>query len=651
MKGFIIFILLLVVSLNTYSQVLKEVKFDEVELKTVIKSLAEALELNIIIDPEISEILDRKTSVNISRPLSATEAFNIILKEHGLIAVPVDTNIYKITKADEITIKFETLDEEAINRLIEILKPLVSPSARITIDKKLKTVHIWDEEKRILKIRELEEDIKREVLKEEKVEFITRVFYLKKNIPVDEAEKLIEALNLKDAVIRTSPEFNAIIVTAREEDIKRIEEVLKNLKERTEVTKPVITKVLYLKYIDAETFKRLIQGMLSDIGEVYILGRGITATTTEERELREIQVQIENLTRQLERATEAEKAVIERRLQVLRERERELKRIIEEASINRGDAIEISGFPSIQLGTIGPEFKKQKTARTLFANAIVIRDYVDVVYRIMEKYKDIISEEPIQIKIQARIVEVSRSYLRELGISWDMFFSQARVPQFWQGGVTANSQITSGLIATPLTPGISATTGGLAVFSYRRGILNALNLKLSALERIGKARSISQPTVYTLNGEPAVITEALEFPIVRVTVSGNAFSASAEYKVIPMVLAVTPVLTPDNRIMLDITIARQDIVDFVRVPVSVNPPIDQEFPITLDRRMDTKVIINNGDMIVIGGIIAKSETESEEGVPKLMRIPLLGWLFKQERIDDRDRELLIFIKPEVISGF
>ncbi len=648
MKG-ILFILIFITLNFAYTQTIREMKFENVSLGAVIKSLSKATNKNIIIDPDISDTLNQRIYIYIRKPVSISEAFNLILKEYGLIAVPYDGYMYKITKAGELEFSISEFTDEQVEEIINLLKVRVSPSAEIVIDKSLRKIFIRDEADRITKINEMLSDIRRVLMEEELRKHDMKVFYLKPHVSYKDVKHLIERENI-DVEIKEVPEFNAIVVSGSPENVNKVGVIIEEIVKKTTDEKPVLTKTIYLKYINADTFKRLVQPYLSEIGEIYILGTGIETTIAEEKELREIKARIEALRAQLNLAPEAERPRIQAQIQELRRKEQELARILDRPPTSKGDNLQVSGFPSPNLGTLGPEFSKQRSARTLLSNAVIIRDYAENIYRIMDKYGDLISEEPIQIKIEARIVEVQKEYLRELGLNWDVFLSQRRLPTFSQGGGSINAPISGGLAPLPLSPGLSGITGGLLAFSYQSGIINALNLRLSALERVGKAKSLAKPVVFTLNGEPAVIQQMLEYPIVRVTVSGNAFSASAEYKIIPLNLAVTPVLTPDGKIMLDITVAKQDIIDFVSVPVSVQPPINQEFPVTLDKKIDTKVVVNDGDVVVIGGVLTETNRNQKEGVPGLMRLPILGWLFREERLSKTDSELLIFIRPEVVVG-
>ncbi len=646
MRRMLGFILILLFVGFSYSQTVREMRFENVKLETVLKALAEVSGMNVIFDPAVSQDLQKTVSVAIYRPIPISEAMNTILKTHNLIAVPVDTRVFRITKAGDLSFDVAGYTDAQTKELINLLKARVSPSAEIVIDKTLKKVFIRDEASKIEQLRGLQKDIERTSLQAEaREEYTTKVFYIRRDISYKDIAKALQELNIKDMTITESPEFNALIVSANRKDLERIEKALEKYIRNTTTEKPILTKALYVKYVPAEEFRRIIQPMLSEVGEVYVLGTGITTTVAEERELRELQQRAQAIAERLRDASPEERTLLQQELQRLQQRQQELQRVIQAPAGQRGDSVSMLGFPIAKEGILGPEFKKDKSARVVFQNAVVIRDYADVVYRVMERYKDIVSEQPIQIKIEARVVELSSSAVRELGINWNALLSQARVPQFWSGGAGSNL----GINASPsLSPGLSLTPGGILAFTFQRGVLNALNLRLSAYEQVQKARTLSKPVIMTLNGEPATIQSVLEFPIRRVTVvPGGTTTVSIDYKLIPLNLTVTPVLLPEGNLMLDITITKSEITNIEKFITETGSVFD--IPTVQSQRADTKVIVRDGDLVVLGGLVRAVDRNTERGIPGLMRVPFFRWLFMEQRTEKEDTELLIFIQPTLIT--
>ena len=551
-----------------YPQSIKEMKFENVKLETVIKALAKAVDKNIIIDPDVKKILDKSANIYIQRPISVNEAFNIVLKEYGLIAVPVDKNIYKITSAGEIELDIKDLTDRDVEKVIDLLKRRVSPSAEIVIDKTLKTIYIRDEEKRVKKLeKQLKSYIdkliaeKRLGVEERPEAVITRVFYIK-TISLEDAKQLLAPYISKDTVITEAPTFRALVITDKTDRMKKYEEVLKDFLVKSPAARKPVTEIFYLKYISPEEFIKMIEPIRSEAGLILTGG----AVRTEKAE----------------------------------------------------------GKKEEKVTPILKEF-----------NAVMITDYPEVIEKIKEQFSEYISDVPPQVKIEARILEVRKEALRELGINWSALLSNVKVPQSWSGGVGVNLGVGS---AGSLTPGLSATPGGILTFTYAKGVLNALNLRLSAFERIGKIKALAKPTVVTVNGKKAVIKQGQEIPYQTAVIAGGSPVANIQFKEAVLKLEVLPIISPDGRILLDISLTQ----DTPGVQTPVGPAINT-------KEVNTKVIVNDGDTIVIGGIIDSLNRNTTEGVAGLVRVPILKWLFGQETKELQDIELLIFITPTIIT--
>jgi type IV pilus assembly protein PilQ len=274
-------------------------------------------------------------------------------------------------------------------------------------------------------------------------------------------------------------------------------------------------------------------------------------------------------------------------------------------------------------------------------NAVMITDYPEVIENIMDRFKEYISEEPIRVRIEARITEVSEEAFRELGINWRALFSNARVPEDWSVGVGSNLGLdpTLNLFSPPLSnPNLSTTPGGIAIFSYQKGVLNALNLRISALERIGSVKNIAKPSVLTINGQKATIRQGIQVPYQTAAVgAGGTAVPNVQFKDVVLQLDVTPIVSPDGRIMMEVELKR----DTLGIQTDAGPAINT-------KEVKTKVIVEDGQTIVIGGVIDDQSNITNEGIPRLVRVPLLKYLFGQERVNTRNSELLIFITPLLV---
>ena len=176
---------------------------------------------------------------------------------------------------------------------------------------------------------------------------------------------------------------------------------------------------------------------------------------------------------------------------------------------------------------------------------------------------------------------------------------------------------------------------GLALGSVN-GAFN-LDVALSALERTGKGRVLSTPRLTTQNNIEAEVAQGIQIPI---QVVANE-TVTVSFKDAVLILRVTPQITAANTVIMKITI-ENGTADFSR-QVNGIPPVNTQ-------RALTQVQIDDGATTVIGGIFVSTETSSNGQVPLLHRIPILGWLFKNERVEDESRELLIFITPRILRS-
>jgi type IV pilus assembly protein PilQ len=559
-----------------YATTLREMKFENTKLETVLKALSQVAEFNVIFDPNISADLQKPVSISVYKPMPIGEAINLILKEYGLIAVPVDTKVYRITKAGELTINVGALGEDQVRKIVGFLKERVSPSAEIVIDRTLGTIYIRDEEARIKRLEPALKDFQKVVGKIAPTEErMTRVFYLK-NIDVEEAYRLILPKTKKDTtVINKVPTFNALVITDTPSQIEEYTKTLQSFLTETPRERRPVTKIFYLKYISPEEFIKMIEPLRSEAG-VILSGGGFKVETTPQQP---------------------------------------------QAVAGQQTQAQVQTAPT----PILKEF-----------NAVMITDYPEVIENIMDRFKEYISEEPVRVRIEARITEVSEEALRELGINWNALFSNLRVSEVWSGGVGSNVRASSPPAWWPI-PGLSPEPGGIAIFTYQKGMLNALNLRISALERIAAIRNIAKPSVLTINGQKATIKQGIQVPYQSTAAVGSATVSTIQFKDVVLQLDVTPIVSPDGRIMMEIELRR----DTLGIQTPVGPAINT-------KEVKTKVIVEDGQTIVIGGVIDEQNNTTNEGIPRLVRVPLLKYLFGQERVNTRNSELLIFITPLIV---
>jgi type IV pilus assembly protein PilQ len=257
-----------------------------------------------------------------------------------------------------------------------------------------------------------------------------------------------------------------------------------------------------------------------------------------------------------------------------------------------------------------------------------------------------------QIAIEAKIVEVSTNFTRELGIRWGYGYKDS-----WQGrdiGSLISNTNTGDLTKLPTGLGLTnsntavnfpsivgAGAGALApgigmVIGSSQFILDA---KLSALENSGDGRIISSPKVTTLENEKAEIWQGKKVPVVTPGTSTNP--PTVRYEDADLRLIVTPKITADKERISMVIEASNKEIDNTNI-IQGNPAINTS-------GVTSKIVVKDGDTIVVGGVFKTTESFTKDGIPWLADIPVLGWLFKYETKTKDTRELLVFITPRIAT--
>jgi type IV pilus assembly protein PilQ len=238
------------------------------------------------------------------------------------------------------------------------------------------------------------------------------------------------------------------------------------------------------------------------------------------------------------------------------------------------------------------------------------------------------------VLIEARIVETTKQFSRSLGIEWS--FNGVSDPQF--GNTTGLAFPHQGTASG----GVQLLTGGQNAFLdiTMGNVLNTFNLDLSlqAAETEGLVSILSAPRIATLNNERASIQSGLQIPIQ--TVSNN--TVSVQFVNATLQLQVTPQVTAEGTVMMDIDIAKRAPQPALAVAGSTNAPIST-------KQARTRVIVRDGGTTVIGGIYEVTNDRGEDRVPGLANVPILGHLFRNKRRNQNNEELLIFLTPRVIQ--
>jgi type IV pilus assembly protein PilQ len=257
-----------------------------------------------------------------------------------------------------------------------------------------------------------------------------------------------------------------------------------------------------------------------------------------------------------------------------------------------------------------------------------------------------------QVMIEARIVEAGVNYDKSLGVRWGGAFKSGDFLGFGKNGnvgikdkdgvncgpIAGNCTLPTGTGGSP-TPyvdlGAVASTSGIGIGYITDNVI--LDLQLSAMEKTGNGEVISQPKVVTSDKETAKILKGTEIPYQEASSSG---ATTTSFKEAALSLEVTPQITPDNRVIMEVKITKDE-PDFSNAVNGV-PPIKKN-------EVDAKVLVSDGETIVIGGVFSNTQTKSVEKVPFLGDLPYLGRLFRRDTVTDQKSELLVFLTPKILS--
>ncbi|TNJ34007.1 type IV pilus secretin family protein [Arenimonas terrae] len=243
-----------------------------------------------------------------------------------------------------------------------------------------------------------------------------------------------------------------------------------------------------------------------------------------------------------------------------------------------------------------------------------------------------------QVLIEARIVVATELFARELGV---IFGVQDRVGTLPAAAAAGESTSDSGfLVGLP----VDAAAGVLNLSILRSDI--SLDLELSALEEEGRGEVVSNPRVITANQREAIIRQGDEVGYLTIqpaTTPGAVATATVEFKEVLLELKVTPTITQDGRVYLNLMVKKDEVSDLVTNPAG------GFVPQIARREVSTAVLIDNGQTVVVGGVYEFKNREDLRKVPFLGDVPVLGNLFRNKGRSTEKAELLIFVTPRILQ--
>jgi type IV pilus assembly protein PilQ len=334
---------------------------------------------------------------------------------------------------------------------------------------------------------------------------------------------------------------------------------------------------------------------------------------------------------------EREKQVLESKNQVA-----ELAPLVTEyIQINYAKAGEIAALLSTDktrlLSTRGAVSVDDRT------NTLLVKDTAEVIDHI-KKMLQVLDIAVKQVVIEARMVTIDDGVDEQLGVRWGV--TKAEENGSISGSIEGNDSVAGGTVPTGdnvsdrlnVNLPVANAAGSIAFQVAKLADGTLLDLELSALETENKAEIIASPRVTTANQKEAIIEQGTEFPS---NTSSSSGATTVEWKKAVLSLKVTPHITPDNRVILDLTVTQDTLGKEVKTGTGTGTAINTQ-------QISTQVLVDNGETLVLGGIYQQTIKKDVTKVPVLGDIPGVGVLFRSSSESNSKRELLIFVTPKIV---
>jgi type IV pilus assembly protein PilQ len=338
-------------------------------------------------------------------------------------------------------------------------------------------------------------------------------------------------------------------------------------------------------------------------------------------------------------------------------READQRRDLQKAESEAVDMVTVTRVLNYaQANTMVATLKKFLTSRgDVFAdvrsNTLIIRDIPSSIPKIDNLLRQI-DRKSQQVEIDARVVQTSRNFAREIGTEFGFSVPTGAAGNTAFGGLVGSTAFLSPVIHSIATPFSSAATGGNQIplntnlgatsptsgFTFAtQGHNYAIDFVLSLMENRGVGKILSEPKGITQNNEKLTVKQGQQIPI-QTNINNTI---STQYVDAVLKLEVTPQITAEGTVFLDVTIENTQIDK--SISVQGEPGLDTQ-------STQTKVIVADGGTVVIGGVVITNQNTTIDQVPLLGNVPLIGNLFKHTSISVSTQELMFFVTPRILPG-
>jgi len=590
--------------------------FQDADISLVAKFMSELTGKNIVLDPAVKGTI----TVSSAKPVSVQTAWEIFLlalslQGYGVVEeknyvsiVPLQkatslANLKKPSHSGEVIVYIYKAENTQALQLQQAVQPFLSPNAKITVHAPSNSLIIADVAQNIERVKKILKE-----LDSPKNNLDFKLYKLQKA----NAESVFQSLQALGSTIQQqlgtpifitfSKDSNSIVVAANEKVQGLIKEVIENLDRESLGPLERSFYLIKLNHISAEELYRSLQTLFG--------GRSPITQTVQPQ----IQPQEQRITPTETRGTEIP-----------------LKR--EEQKTPQRQTLPLTAIETKEGLRIG--FDRG-------TNSVIIYGTPQE-YESLKSFIEKIDVRRKQVLIAATVVEMSTRQALELGVRWQILGTQGGSAFGGSSLQDVYSALLSGsfVMGTLSRSGTSVTIGSTTLF------FPDLVLLFSLLEKGSGFNIISNPKVLTLDNQEAIIKVGQVVPFasgVKFDINGQPI-ITYDYKEVGLSLSVTPTISgKDLRLLINLNL--QEIIDFLRPQIGT---LSYAVPITSNRQLNSDVVVENGQTIIIGGLVSTRTLDSIEGVPGLKDIPVLGWLFKRKTTSEDKVSLFIFLTPYVIE--
>jgi general secretion pathway protein D len=587
--------------------------FQDADISLVAKFMSELTGKNIVLDPAVKGTI----TVSSAKPVSVQTAWEIFLlalslQGYGVVEEKNYVNIVPLQKATslaelkkpshsgEVVVYIYKAENTQALQLQQAIQPFLSPNAKITVHVPSNSLIIADVAKNIERLKKILKE-----LDSPERSLSVKLYKLQKA----NAESVFQSLQALGSAfqqqlgtpifITFSKDSNSILVIANEKVQNLIKEVIENLDRESLGPLERNFYIIKLNHISAEELYRSLQTLF---------GGGLPTTQAVQPQER--------------RATPPDIRGIEIPLQ-REERRTPQRQTLPLTAIETREGLRI-GFDR---GT----------------NSVIIYGTPQE-YESLKSFIEKIDVRRKQVLIAATVVEMSTRQALELGVRWQIFGTQGGSAF----GGSSLQDVYSALLSGSFVMGALSRSGTSVAIGSTTLFFPDLVLLFSLLERGSGFNIVSNPKVLTLDNQEAIIKVGQVVPFasgVKFDINGQPI-ITYDYKEVGLNLSVTPTISgKDLRLLINLNL--QEIIDFLRPQIGT---LSYAVPVTSNRQLNSDVVVENGQTIIIGGLVSTRTLDNIEGVPGLKDIPVLGWLFKRKTTSEDKVSLFIFLTPYVIEN-